>query len=128
MPLSWKESYLTGQTDIDLQHQMLFDVTARLVAARSPEMQALCAKSLYDDTRDHFEHEERLMNDTGYPELSTHRKLHQSLLRRLDEITHEIADHSLNLNKLESFITDWLITHIITADAAMANHIELALH
>jgi hemerythrin-like metal-binding protein len=126
MALRWNEKYLVGHTEIDSQHERLFELVLCLVAARSPEMQVLCAKNLFDDVREHFAFENQLMIEVGYPEGEEHLQLHKILLSKLDKMTHEIADRSLNVPQSQMDIVDWLVSHMTSADADLAAYIRAA--
>jgi hemerythrin-like metal-binding protein len=124
MALRWNEKYLVGHAEIDSQHERLFELVLCLVSARSREMQVLCAKNLFDDVREHFAFENQLMAEDDYPEAEGHLQLHKILLSKLDKMTHEIADRSLNVPKSQMEIVDWLINHMTSADVDLAAFIR----
>ncbi|MBF0417785.1 MAG: hemerythrin domain-containing protein [Magnetococcales bacterium] len=64
-------------------------------------------------THEHFEAEEALMRQHGYVHLEEHIGLHQQLIRHLRQLEHDVAERrSEAVILLESFLLDWLQTHI----------------
>jgi hemerythrin-like metal-binding protein len=108
MPLHWKDAYLLGHPEMDRQHQRLFNHVAYFLEARSPQMQVLCARGLYDETSEHFKFEESLMSGAGYSDVAKHCRDHKMLLAKLDEITHKVSDPRAQISNLSTYITDWL--------------------
>ena len=92
--MTWSERYRTGNLTIDRQHCQLFTLinkgrhAAGLIPPDMTEMQRVVAE-LRTYARVHFTTEESLMRDRGYPSLSQHRRAHQSMLMRVDELALE---------------------------------------
>ncbi len=124
MSLEWQDIYRVGHTDIDSQHQGMFRLTSTLIAASTREGRIMCAKRLYDHTRDHFVHEESLMRSLHYPEIDDHIAEHQALVLKLEAITQELARGTLQPGELERFITDWLVIHMTTLDAKLSIYLR----
>ncbi len=76
--IEWKDRYKIGDAAIDEQHQELFRRAAYVIAATSPEGQALCAMRLYQYMRVHLSHEEEVMRRVQYPDIDEHVKQHQN--------------------------------------------------
>jgi hemerythrin-like metal-binding protein len=126
MDCGWKDQYVVGHPDIDSQHKALFDSVDLLISTSSRSGQLLCAKALYDETRDHFAFEEQLMAGVDYPEVDKHKDHHRHLLSKIDTLAHQIADRSFNTMNLQRFVTEWLVNHIVTSDADLAKHLQMS--
>ncbi len=128
MPIAvWNERYMTGIELIDSQHKRLFETINRLEAAYQEGTEEAEAKAslafLARYTLEHFETEEALMQEIGYPMLPFHQKEHADLMARilamkakLDsgfEIPLHGADFAANM---ANFAADWLAHHINEAD------------
>ncbi len=122
--IEWSDSYKVGDPAIDEQHQELFKRAAYVIAATSPEGQALCAMRLYQYMRVHLSHEEEIMRALQYPDIDTHVQQHQELISRLNEISVKIANENLVKADLEEFIAHWFLTHIGTQDVKLGQYIR----
>jgi len=120
MPLEWKDTYRVGHADIDAQHQELLRRVVKLIAACTLESRVDCANSLNDHTREHFMHEESLMRSLHFPGIENHIDDHKNLLSKLELIASQIAEETLEHGELEVFITDWMLTHMVTFDAQLS--------
>jgi hemerythrin len=122
--MQWKEDYRIGDPAIDEQHQELFKRAATIIAAISPQGQALGVIRLYQYTRTHFSHEEELMQRIGYPDYEAHCRMHQKLLARLDEISVQVSAGNFIKAELEAFISRWLLDHIVLEDTKLATFVK----
>ena len=122
--IEWSNSYKVGDPTIDEQHQELFKRAAYVIAATSPEGQALCAIRLYQYMRVHLSHEEEVMHALQYPDIDTHMRQHQELISMLNEISVNIANENLVKADLEEFMAHWFLTHIATQDVKLGEYIR----
>jgi hemerythrin-like metal-binding protein len=73
---------------------------------------------------EHFRHEERLMESTGYPNLAQHRLHHRNIRDRIDLLRNvDGADWDGALAMLES-LYDALISEVLRADLDFKTHLE----
>jgi hemerythrin len=123
MSLNWKNEYSVGNTQIDLQHQKLFELINQLEASTHAsefsQIAPLILKELEEYALIHFESEEEHMKTIGYPDLEQHKKIHLSLKNDLME---EINMHmeagltTLKLIHLYQFLKRWIEQHILEED------------
>ncbi|APW46452.1 bacteriohemerythrin [Rhodoferax antarcticus] len=125
MTTQWKDTYKIGDTEIDNQHQELFRKINTFLEAQGKTELVASAMGLYKYTREHFGHEEQLMQRVGYPGLVPHVEQHNDLVNRLNEISQSIANETLVTADLEKFLTDWLLTHIRSSDTKLAAYVKL---
>lgn len=89
-PMGWTDKLLTGIHEIDQQHQVLFDVVARLEqAVTADEKWSAVHFALVELTRFvdvHFAVEEALLRMHGYPDLDAHIAAHRAFSADLAEI------------------------------------------
>jgi len=128
MPLAvWSDRYETGIREIDTQHKRLFQAINRMESAyragteETEAQESLAFLARY--TLEHFETEEALMREIGYPMLEFHQKEHTELMTqilamkaKLDggfQVPLDGADFAAHM---ANFAADWLAHHINEAD------------
>lgn len=124
MTIAWNDSYLIGDDAVDAQHQQLFKLANRFLAATDKASLTLCAMQLYKYTREHFEYEEALMRKFSFPDHKAHMEGHNRLIARLNLVGKCIENDTLNKQELEEFITDWALHHIPNEDARLASYVK----
>jgi hemerythrin len=120
--LEWTSALAVGVPDVDHQHQELFRRAERLVAAlrggdRGEVAPLLAFLEGYVNL--HFEAEERLMRERGYPGIEDHAAAHQAF--RLD-FSQRVLDFyrtgptALVALTIHNWLSDWLRQHIAEMD------------
>lgn len=127
--MGWTDNLLTGIHEIDQQHQVLFDVVARLEqAVTSDEKWSAVHFALVELTNFaniHFAVEEALMRMHGFPDLDAHIAAHRAFSADLAEIKkHSIRDDVSN--EMTDWLTKWLVDHIGVVDRAYIPHLRTA--
>lgn len=118
----WSDEYSVGIRLIDNDHRGLFDVMNDLQDAvehrRGEAEVGHTITYLIRYVQEHFEREERLMREGGYPEVAGHTNKHRKLARQVFAVQKLYeADHKLvDLEKLVEFLRGWLIRHILGDD------------
>jgi hemerythrin-like metal-binding protein len=115
----------TGFADIDEQHSLFLDMLSELSAQieagqfRQGVLDAFQGMHMYADG--HFVDEEQLMREWGYPELSAHKRLHETFRAMVTELESRIGESPdlLSLRALE-FLEAWFIGHIRNEDLRFA--------
>jgi hemerythrin-like metal-binding protein len=135
--LEWRDSWCLGCPRIDRQHIDLAQALNQAfeVVAAAPDPQAAQRESqrllqaLLEQTRQHFDDEEVLMDLCNFPELGPHRREHAMLLAELREFMREIEAGSgvLDVGSLTS-LKHWLIDHVLDADKAFVDHLKAHCH
>jgi hemerythrin-like metal-binding protein len=64
----------------------------------------------------HFEHEERHMENVGYPEIEAHKAMHKRLLERVSQFLGSFERSGSVSPDFFSFLVAWLLTHISQND------------
>jgi len=127
--MSWTDSLLTGIDEIDEQHQVLFDVLARLELAVSSEDKwsavHFAIVELTNFMNIHFAVEEALLRLHGYPELDAHIAAHRAFSADLATI----KQHSIRQDVSDAMmvlVRTWLVEHIGVVDKAYVTHLRTA--
>ncbi|HEY0834070.1 MAG TPA: bacteriohemerythrin [Azospirillum sp.] len=123
--LSWDDDLALGVDAIDEEHK----VWLRLVRgfqqsiadgeAPAAVYAAIVEALIY--TERHFANEEALMRDAGYPHLDDHRAQHARAADELHAVTSGLHDEAELIAYVGSFLPNWLLLHINTADRKFAD-------
>ncbi len=120
-PLAWQEEYGTGIESMDREHRELFrsakSLYKTLFSAAAGAGTGDLLRQLLETTREHFETEERLMREHGYPGHVEHEQSHTLILSALGTICDDYDSWRL-ASKIDvsSIIKDNVMTHILTED------------
>lgn len=119
MPVAiWSDRFETGIKVIDAQHKSLFTAINRL--EESFQVGPVEAKNslalLSQCAREHFDTEEEFMQVLGYPTFEAHRRAHNELIFRIQDLQGRLDLGALVPDDLTAFAADWLAHHINEAD------------
>ncbi|MFH1872062.1 MAG: bacteriohemerythrin [Pseudomonadota bacterium] len=127
--MSWTDSLLTGIDEIDEQHQVLFDVLARLELAVSSEDKwsavHFAIVELTNFINIHFAVEEALLRLHGYPDLDAHIAAHRAFSADLAEIKQHSIRQDVS-DEMMVLVKTWLVEHIGVVDKAYVPHLRTA--
>lgn len=113
---TWDDKYSVKNSEIDEQHQFLFNLGNQLPDANDEtEIKPIIMK-LFKYTRKHFGTEEKMMMEVDFPELKKHQKLHEDIIEQLAQIsTHDFKTRK-DILDFKIFFYDWLMNHILKED------------
>lgn len=117
MSIEWQDSFKIGDTEVDEQHKYLFELTNEFIAADSLGSMRSLMILLYKHTREHFEREEVLMRRVNFPGVGLHQEHHNTLLRRLSELSMDVGKGYMNKPAIVALMTEWATKHIPQEDA-----------
>lgn len=120
--IAMDEAHLTGDPELDRQHQELVDMLNQLNdAVRNNEPQQAVGR-MFDDmiayAASHFAVEERMMEECGYPDAASHKDEHKRLMLEAHYLKEQLAQGG-ELLVLQS-IKDWLLAHTANVDKPFA--------
>lgn len=124
--IEWSNDFKIGEDEIDKEHWGLFalihDLGDKLAEGAAEDSVAVTIEALAAYVDVHFEHEERLMQETGYPEFAAHKKAHEALDKRVAELKEDLrrAPNTFDYDALMEFLSNWLSQHIINVDMEFA--------
>lgn len=122
-----KPEFFTGIELIDNEHHQLFDYAnqiydllhAEFVPDKYDNIVDILGK-LRDYTKKHFADEEAYMESIQYKKIFTQKIQHQAFIDELDKLDldeiSELDNQEETISNLLSFVTDWLIHHILEVD------------
>jgi hemerythrin len=130
--IEWRDEWLLGISQVNGEHQELTRLfnraaerfscapegpSAGKASERSREIIGLL-QEFGEHVRIHFENEEDVMHDAGYPDFESHRVEHLTLLAEYAELLRELDKKGvecLDAETLDSLKT-WLIYHVANED------------
>lgn len=126
MPVAlWREQMSVDYPPLDDEHKAFLDVVNQcFLASQVGDLQMIdrVFEKCYDYARDHFSHEEDIMERIQFPDIEAHMRSHQIFIKNVSEMRqqYEVApslDEKKKLSeKLASFLNVWLLGHILSRD------------
>eukprot|EP00906_Rhabdomonas_costata_P009494 RCo013425 len=119
-PILWSEMYAIGVPLIDYQHRHLFEMIEEVrrcyVEGRPGALTLRALKGMVSYCAEHFESEELLLQMIEYPKLAEHQQVHRMFVAKALSFVAAYKDGSLDLAEMLRIVTDWLISHVMSAD------------
>ncbi len=118
----WSDDYSVHVRVIDNDHKELVSLVNELHAAiaegASEGVIGHVIAGLARYANEHFEREEKLMAEYGFPALASHREQHRLFTQVIAafEKVHGEAPGDLDHDRLSAFLKDWLVHHILGSD------------
>jgi len=119
--MEWQDSFSVGVTAMDLQHKQLVAMVNQLFDAMRAGKGDLVVKTLLPNlasyTRSHFNAEEKLMHEAGFPDIAAHQAEHHILSQQVSDLLERIkAGKMVATVSLATFLKNWLTSHILDTD------------
>lgn len=121
----WQQEYSTGNSQVDGQHQQLFEIVNALhdavVTRKDTYTMQVLLEALANHTIEHFQTEEALMMRVDYPDYDRHKQTHDGLLSKVDNLLLKFRDRNTEAvtTEITQFLTEWLSHHIKGEDKKM---------
>jgi len=130
MTLIFEDSLLTGITDIDIQHEFLFDAINSLedfICNKNGNDLWFTLCNLEEYASKHFQTEEEYMLKYNYPEMDEHVEQHREFSKNYTLIKKDFNENSIDENyiiSLKAFLENWIVQHYTELDVKMARFIK----
>lgn len=129
----WDEKYSVGVEAIDSQHKNFFnicndiiDVVARENIDRKTLVDVI--NSLEQYANFHFDSEESKFTGTEYPDVETHKRMHNEFREKVAFSREQLivfeADLRVLAEEIFNFSVDWLSNHILITDKGYSPFVE----
>lgn len=115
--------FKVGDARIDSEHDQLFDLIAQAKAKNFNDVSGLL-EQLKSYTLSHFAHEEKFMEEGGYPLLEDHRGFHKDLIDKLSLISSSSLANNDQKQEILDLIQHWLKVHIFVHDQAYSQFFD----
>jgi len=119
--VEWTERYSVGNTLVDAYHHIFFQMVEEFRSALEretpPDMEDRIA-FLVDYTLMHFESEERLMAQAGYPDSEEHHAAHEAFREKMLDLQrrYRMDPGAVKADELLCLVQDWFANHILGSD------------
>lgn len=120
--LRWNPSITLGIEEIDLEHRTFVVLINRLEDVKADqEMASRVLQALVKYAAFHFQSEENIFFEAGYPELAIHHAAHLALLEQLDVVLMELRSEQIGMDQILAFFKQWYVNHTSKADHRFAD-------
>jgi diguanylate cyclase (GGDEF)-like protein/hemerythrin-like metal-binding protein/PAS domain S-box-containing protein len=128
--LSWHTDYECHHRLIDAQHRSLFNHANQLldeIAMACPAEQLLTTiKALIGEIAQHFQDEEAIFTQSGFPDARSHISSHKQLADKANLLLKHFNTESLSISELQHFIVHELIAeHMLKEDREFFLYLQL---
>lgn len=115
--LDWDPGVTVGVEEIDLEHRTFVALINRLEGVKTDRALApRVLQELIKYVAFHFQSEENIFFESGYPELEAHRVLHLALLEKLNVVLMELRSGQIDFDELLAFFRSWYLNHTARED------------
>jgi hemerythrin-like metal-binding protein len=118
--LVWENRFLFGITEIDTQHQKIFDIINQLSDSAALSDHTQTASILYqlsEYANYHFAAEEKYFQQFNYEHKDQHVLMHQAYAKHITEFILGYGQHKLGLiQEILDYLKIWWVDHIQGAD------------
>ena len=126
--VEWSEELSIGIPQTDEEHHHLVLILNELDDAKrvgkGSRVMAEILDRLVDYTVVHFQSEEKLMEEYGFPGIELHRTQHQQLVDKVARFQTRFHSRRERItNEVMDFLKYWLTNHILVDDMAFGNHV-----
>ncbi len=126
----WQQEYVTGNSQVDGQHQQIFEIVNALHDAVITKKNVYRLQDLLEclanHTIEHFQTEESLMMAVDYPDYDRHKQTHDNLVAKVDNLLLKFRDRNTKVitTEITQFLTEWLAHHIKGEDQKMIQFLQ----
>ncbi len=125
MAIVWRDSMSVANSKVDTDHKRLINLLNTVEKQlENPEEVAPILKTfaqLKIYTLEHFQREEILQLRVRYPKAAAHKRIHQSLVKQLDDIIASVKAKGVaaKADDISALLRHWLIDHVLQEDLPM---------
>ncbi|MCK5725315.1 MAG: hemerythrin family protein [Thiotrichaceae bacterium] len=117
----WKDEYSVGIKSLDDDHRKLLCLINKLQTAVHYQTGEIFEKEALDElvayTKYHFDREEKMLEEAGYPDLDDHKKTHKAMIAEVEGFVEAYNQKGHEaLKEVAAYLKNWLIGHINGTD------------
>lgn len=127
--MEWNQKFSVNVKEIDEQHKKWIGILNELHdSMRAGKGSATVGKvldELVDYTKVHFTTEERLMQANAYPHFAGHKRIHENMVREVEQLREKYRSGSSVLTiEVMQFLKNWLSEHITGTDQSYSPYLN----
>jgi hemerythrin len=116
----WSPEYEVGHPDLDAQHRQLFAIARQIESMGSQDVDQDIVKDVLGELTHyihfHFQQEEAILAQVGYPHLAAHHGKHADISAQVGKIIQESSSWAQMELRLHRLMRAWIIDHILEED------------
>ncbi len=119
--IEWNEGFSVGVRKLDEQHKVLIDMINKMIEMQNitvdSEVVSEVLNKMTEYANFHFNTEENLLKEHGYPEYEAHKAMHKVFRKKTVAFCMDTMVHKKSIpEEIVSYLKDWLTHHILTED------------
>ena len=135
--VEWREQMSLDYLPLDSEHRAFLDVVNRSVpAARAGDFKTmdLVFDACYDYVRNHFSHEEDVMERVSFPDMEAHMQAHRTFIQNISEFRKKYesaktqAEKQKQAMKTSDFLSLWFLGHVLSRDKLLKPYLVRLRH
>ena len=135
--VAWREQMSLNYLPLDQEHQEFLKVVNRsLGVAQVGDFQGMdrVFDACYDYVRNHFSHEEDIMERIRFPDMKAHMQAHRTFIKNISEFRQKYESAKTVEKKQEwavrtaDFLSLWLLGHILSRDKLLKPYLVRLRH
>lgn len=117
----WSDQFSVGVNELDEQHKELIKMINKLLDNQNAHVNSEVISDLLGNMRlymeNHFEYEDKLLKEYGYPNLEQHKEMHEEYGDEFRELIISVMNRNTDApeNMLIN-LSDWWTNHILHED------------
>jgi diguanylate cyclase (GGDEF)-like protein/hemerythrin-like metal-binding protein/PAS domain S-box-containing protein len=125
----WSSKFESGHEGIDAQHKELFDdsneIFETILSIKTKEEQLESLMKIMDDLKEHFDYEEEVLREIGYPEVNYHAVSHMNLINNAKLFIDKFQKDEVEIIEVLNFIIFEVIAdHLYREDRLYFPYLE----
>ena len=119
--IDWNRNWNTGNSQIDSEHKALLVRSNEIInGSLSEERFEETVRNIsimIQEVKQHFDHEIIILKSVDYKDVIQHERIHQKLLKRLNDIYHKASHQQIDTSELFVFLIDVILeAHFLNED------------
>lgn len=122
---AFEQRLLLGMAQMDATHREFVELVNRMDESDKTAFMSLF-ESLIEHTRQHFDAEQKWMEDSRFPAIGEHRDEHNRVLGEMIRFGERVARGSTAMGRayVRDRLPQWFELHAQTMDSALAAHLK----
>lgn len=135
--VEWRDQMSLDYLPLDEEHKAFLDVVNRSVpAARAGDFKTmdLVFEACYDYVRNHFSHEEDVMERVSFPDIEAHMQAHRTFIQNISEFRKKYESAKTQTEKqrqaikTSDFLSLWFLGHVLSRDKLLKPYLVRLRH
>lgn len=135
--MQWREQMSLNYLPLDQEHQDFLEVVNKsLIIAQNADFAEMehVFNACYDYVKNHFSHEEDIMERIKFPDIKAHMQAHQTFIKNISEFRQKYETAKTPAKKRDvalhtaDFLSLWLVGHILSRDKLLKPYLVRLRH